>query len=234
MSRRGDCYDNTTTPVAESLFSTLKMELVYRTGWCTRIEARIDVHEYIEVFYNRQRRHSSLGYRTPVVFEQASRGTPQGSPRGPGLRPAPALDKENRNLGAQADDRGKRVRWRCQDRLRVGYETMNSIQLSSMEIGVLAVFHELYRDRGFPPPAEIRVRRRENTGSGRYVEIEADADVRLNDGYVLMGEHFIEMTGVPNGMMAAVRIRSNRIDQLELAVYGHDSWDGEERQWSIV
>lgn len=66
MSRRGDCYDNA---VAESFFSTLKIELVYRTGWCTRAEARAEVHEYIEVFYNRQRRHSTLGYISPVDFE---------------------------------------------------------------------------------------------------------------------------------------------------------------------
>jgi hypothetical protein len=45
--------ETATTAVAESFFSTLKMELVYRTGWSTRLEARIDVHEYIEVFYNR-------------------------------------------------------------------------------------------------------------------------------------------------------------------------------------
>lgn len=69
MSRRADCWDNA---VAESFFSTLKLELVYRTGWSTRAEARLDVHEYIEVFYNRKRRHSSIGYSTPVEFEQAA------------------------------------------------------------------------------------------------------------------------------------------------------------------
>jgi len=67
MSRRANCWDNA---VAESFFSTLKMELVYRTHWATRDEARLDVHEYIEVFYNRQRRHSSIGYLTPVEAER--------------------------------------------------------------------------------------------------------------------------------------------------------------------
>lgn len=79
MSRSGDCLDNA---VAESFFSTLKIELVYRTGWCTRAEARRDVHEYIEVFYNRRRRHSTLGYCTPVEFEQnaLSRGNRGSAP----------------------------------------------------------------------------------------------------------------------------------------------------------
>jgi transposase InsO family protein len=67
MSRSGDCWDNA---VAESFFSTLKIELVYTADWATRADARAAVFEYLEVFYNRQRRHSSLGYLSPVAFEQ--------------------------------------------------------------------------------------------------------------------------------------------------------------------
>jgi putative transposase len=67
MSRRGNCWDNA---VAESFFSTLKIELVYTTDWATRADARAAVFEYLEVFYNGQRRHSSLGYLSPVAFEQ--------------------------------------------------------------------------------------------------------------------------------------------------------------------
>ena len=67
MNRRGDCWDNA---VAESFFSTLKLELVYETAWRTRADARAAVFEYLEVFYNRQRPHSSLGYRSPVAFER--------------------------------------------------------------------------------------------------------------------------------------------------------------------
>lgn len=66
MSRRGDCWDNAP---AESFFSTLKLELAYCTHWPTRQDARDEVHEYIEVFYNRSRRHSTLGYCTPVDAE---------------------------------------------------------------------------------------------------------------------------------------------------------------------
>ena len=66
MSRKGNCYDNA---VAESFFHTLKTEHVYDHRYETRAEARQSIFEYIEMFYNRQRRHSALGYRSPVSFE---------------------------------------------------------------------------------------------------------------------------------------------------------------------
>ena len=66
MSRKGNCWDNA---VAESFFATLKVELVRDADFATRAEARAAVFEYIEVFYNRQRRHSSIGYATPSGFE---------------------------------------------------------------------------------------------------------------------------------------------------------------------
>jgi transposase InsO family protein len=66
MSNRGDCWDN--APM-ESFFKTLKSELVYQNDYRTREQARRSIFEYIEVFYNRTRRHSSLGYLSPVEFE---------------------------------------------------------------------------------------------------------------------------------------------------------------------
>ncbi len=66
MSRKGNCWDNA---VAESFFSTLKTELVHRHTWKTRAELRAAVFEYIEVFYNRKRIHSSIGYKSPAQFE---------------------------------------------------------------------------------------------------------------------------------------------------------------------
>jgi len=66
MSRKGNCYDNA---VAESFFHTLKTEHVYDYRYETRAEAIQSIFEYIEMFYNRQRRHSALGYRCPVLFE---------------------------------------------------------------------------------------------------------------------------------------------------------------------
>jgi len=67
MSRRGNCWDN--APV-ESFFSTLKRELVHQRCYRSRIEARADIFEYLEVWYNRKRRHSSLGYQSPVQYEE--------------------------------------------------------------------------------------------------------------------------------------------------------------------
>ncbi len=70
MSRRGNCYDNA---VAESFFATLKWELLERQQWSTRAAARTAIFEYIEIWYNRQRRHSTLGYQSPWQFEQGLR-----------------------------------------------------------------------------------------------------------------------------------------------------------------
>jgi transposase InsO family protein len=68
MGRRGDCWDN--APM-ESFFASLKKELVHGADFATRAEARAALFEYIEVFYNGQRRHSSLGYVSPVEYEQS-------------------------------------------------------------------------------------------------------------------------------------------------------------------
>ncbi len=73
MSRRGDCWNNA---VAESFFASLKIELVCQIQSRTRTQARTAIFEYLELFYNRRRRHSSLGYVSPVEFE---RRTPQRS-----------------------------------------------------------------------------------------------------------------------------------------------------------
>lgn len=70
MSRVGDCWDNA---VVESFFASLKCELVDGADWRTRDEARHALFEYLEVWYNRQRRHSTLGYLTPAAFEQQQR-----------------------------------------------------------------------------------------------------------------------------------------------------------------
>jgi len=67
MSRKGNCWDNA---VMESFFSRLKVELIYAENYRTVDEARAGIFEYIEIFYNRNRRHSSIGYVSPEVFEQ--------------------------------------------------------------------------------------------------------------------------------------------------------------------
>jgi putative transposase len=76
MSRRGDCWDNA---VAESFFGTLKMELLYELPLQTSGATRSAVADYIESFYNVRRRHSSLGYRSPVEFELKHGGALGGS-----------------------------------------------------------------------------------------------------------------------------------------------------------
>jgi len=67
MGRSGNCYDNA---YLESFFGTLKTELVHGERYRTRLEARLSIFEYVEVFYNRQRRHSALGYRSPEQYER--------------------------------------------------------------------------------------------------------------------------------------------------------------------
>jgi len=66
MSRKGNCYDNA---AMESFWSTLKLELVYRRLFLSRNQARNEIFDYIETFYNRQRSHSALGYQSPFDFE---------------------------------------------------------------------------------------------------------------------------------------------------------------------
>ena len=68
MSRAGDCYDNA---LKESFFHTLKVECVHGSSFATRADARAAVFEYLEVFYNRERLHSALGFLTPLEFEAA-------------------------------------------------------------------------------------------------------------------------------------------------------------------
>jgi transposase InsO family protein len=67
MSRSGNCYDNA---YVESFFGTLKTELVHGERYRSRLEARLSIFEYVEVFYNRQRSHSALGYRSPEQYEK--------------------------------------------------------------------------------------------------------------------------------------------------------------------
>jgi transposase InsO family protein len=66
MSRVGNCWDNA---AMESFFKTLKVERVYQTRYATRDQARLDIVDWIEGFYNRQRRHSTINYQTPVAAE---------------------------------------------------------------------------------------------------------------------------------------------------------------------
>jgi putative transposase len=70
MSRKGNCWDNA---VAESFFATLKKELVRDTAWPSKAEARAEIFEYIESYYNRKRGHSAIGYVSPETFESCEK-----------------------------------------------------------------------------------------------------------------------------------------------------------------
>ena len=72
MSGKGNCYDNA---VAESFFSSLKNEIVHHRDYHTRDQARSEIFEYIELFYNRKRIHQSLNYQTPVQYESLKLST---------------------------------------------------------------------------------------------------------------------------------------------------------------
>ena len=73
MGSTGVCWDNA---VAETFFATLKKELVYRRSWPTRHELISEIFEFVEAFYNRQRRHSTLGMLSPVEFEEVLAARP--------------------------------------------------------------------------------------------------------------------------------------------------------------
>jgi transposase InsO family protein len=75
MSRKGDCYDNA---VMESFFGTYKQECAHHHRWTGLVDARPGTHDYIEVFYNRQRLHSALGYKTPAEADAAAPGVAAG------------------------------------------------------------------------------------------------------------------------------------------------------------
>ena len=67
MSRKGHCWDNA---VAESFFHTLKVELIHRERFKTREEAKQKIFEYVELYYNQKRAHSTLGYLSPFEYKQ--------------------------------------------------------------------------------------------------------------------------------------------------------------------
>jgi transposase InsO family protein len=70
MSRKGDCWDNS---IAESFFATIKRELIDRHVWVSRSQARAAISEWIECFYNRQRRHSSISGLSPTEYESLTK-----------------------------------------------------------------------------------------------------------------------------------------------------------------
>ena len=96
MSRRGNCWDDA---VVESFFGTLKTELIHEHEFATRAAAKSAIAEYIEGFYNPRRRHSSLDYLSPLMFELQ-----HGSGKSGGSAPAPPGASEGRHRGQEGPD----------------------------------------------------------------------------------------------------------------------------------
>jgi len=119
MSRRGDCWDNA---VIESFFGTLKQELLYELPLQTRAGTREAVAEYIEDFYNVRRRHSSLGYLSPVAFELKKEKGLGGSAPGPPFISERGRDPEGLGLTSQrrcprSRGRPRKISPRCRRRV---------------------------------------------------------------------------------------------------------------------
>jgi hypothetical protein len=107
------------------------------------------------------------------------------------------------------------------------------LQPTALESALLNEFHTLYAREGFPHPEQVSLLSRENTGGGRYVDLSSPGAAMKRDGYLDLGGKFIQIDGVPNGLMAVVLISDGQPKILELTVYGGDHWDGAERQWAL-
>lgn len=110
---------------------------------------------------------------------------------------------------------------------------MSDTGLTPLELSILNKLYELHSSVGFPSPSLVSVVRRENTGSGRYVDLASMHAIQVDDGYLDLGGSYIRMEGMPNSMMAVALIRGHLLRQLEISVYGEAVWDGVERSWSI-
>ena len=147
MSRRANCWDN--APM-ESFFATLKKELVHDEDYATREEARASLFEYIEVFYNRVRRHSSLGYRSPVEYE-TSRIT---------VNPALAIRGEVQMSWCLRPRWARRTIWRRSRSLRsVAWRKACSRRRASASLSwmrITAVGWRRLEEGGSPPPSTNR------------------------------------------------------------------------------
>lgn len=109
----------------------------------------------------------------------------------------------------------------------------SQLQPTALESALLDEFHALYAKDGFPDPQQIGLMSRDNTSCGRYVELSASGAAMKRNGYLDLGGKYIEIEGVPNGMMAVVLITEGHPKVLELTAYGGDNWDGTECRWAL-
>jgi hypothetical protein len=111
---------------------------------------------------------------------------------------------------------------------------MNTSPFTPMEAELLTAFHQQYKAQGFPSLGDLKVRHRENTGNGRYVDFDSAAHVDLPDGYVDLPARYIKMKCLPHGLTVVVLIKEHRVYQLELVVNGNTYWDGSEHDWLLT
>ena len=110
---------------------------------------------------------------------------------------------------------------------------MDANAFTPLETALLAEFHSLHHSAGFPPLESLAMARRENTGGGRYITLHCAVPCVMSDGYLDLGGKYIEMQGVPNGMMAVVLVKDGCPKEMEITVYGGHAWNGDEVNWSI-
>jgi hypothetical protein len=109
-----------------------------------------------------------------------------------------------------------------------------TIAPTKLEQALLQLYYETYGPAGFPSPHEIHVIARENTGVGRRVDLLSDAPATLTDGWVALGDHYVNLPGVPDGVGVAVLVKSGRPVQMELTAFGFANWNGNEDGWTIL
>lgn len=107
---------------------------------------------------------------------------------------------------------------------------------TKLEAALLHRIYERNEDRGFPDPVTLRVARRDNTGGGRYVFFEQTPLFPEEDALMGSGNEYkyVEMSGVPSGLMAYAKVKQHRLEYLEIFVNGDGFWDGTERDWTVV
>jgi hypothetical protein len=110
----------------------------------------------------------------------------------------------------------------------------HTIAKTPLEEALLELYCEVYGPNGFPSPCEVHVVARENTGVGRKVDLQCEALTTLADGWAALGDRYVNIPGVPDGVGVAVFVKKGQIVQMELTAFGFAPWNGIEDGWSIL
>jgi hypothetical protein len=103
-----------------------------------------------------------------------------------------------------------------------------------LELDLLARFHARYEQYGFPSPAILRVRSRQDSSAGRFTYLEHEGSISRYDGQLGLGRYSqFEMAGVKAGFSFWVQLKNGKVDYLEFVVNGEEEWDGSESSWTV-